>query len=1095
MSFRMKTLVGIAAIEGVLLFILVLSSLNYLRDSNDLELHHRAQTTAQLFAASSKNAILSSDLATLNALIQEALSNPGVVYLRVKGQGRVLEQGGDAEALARPFVADDDLDQVADGVFDTYANVSVAGADFGRIELGLSVEEMNLRLVNARQHITSIALLEVMLVALFSLILGSYLTRQLSRLTVAAKQIADGQMGLQVEVIGNDEIARAVRSFNHMSSRVKALYDEVQSDKDRLRAIMETVVDGIITINEHGVIESVNTAACHIFGYRVEEMLGRNVTMLMPESFQGDHDAHIQGHLHIGQSKIIGRNRELKGVRKNGTEFPLEVAVSKMTLNDKKFFVGALRDLSDVKEANEKLKESRILQGAVLDSALDCIITIDGKGRVLEFNPSAEQTFGYRRNEIIGQPMADFIIPEHYRSAHMQGIAHYLKNGRHHVLGRRIDITAIRKSGEEFPIELAITPIDLNGKTVFTAYLRDISERLRAEADLRYAKTQAEAASQAKSDFLAVMSHEIRTPMNAILGSLSILDETPLQPEQKRFLDTAEQAGRAMLWLINDILDFSKIEAGKLELEQSEIDIVALVEETVELMVPRARDKGIALTTYFDPGLPARVEGDPGRFRQIVLNLVSNAVKFTDEGGVQIIVSADRDERIRFEVSDSGIGIPEEIQMSLFQEFVQANSAYSRKYGGTGLGLAISSRLARMMEGDIGVNSQPGEGSRFWVTLKLPRVADAGLLGVPEGLPENVRLSIANTVVRNGLCKQLLAWGVGVEQRLSETGDTPLLEIMGPGESRVVVLKDVTVMCSITELEMPVKQAVLIAVLQGRKVVQACNENTAIEQVAVAPDGTGRILLVEDSQANQMVAIAMLERGGYEVDAVANGLEAVEAVGRFRYDLVLMDLSMPEMDGIEATKRIRAQQGKLGAMPIIAMTANAMEQDLQRCLEAGMDDYITKPVDKHKLLVMVRKWLEQNVPEAVVGGNQKKNETLDEVCINLKILAQLEEDTSAEFVPKMMEVYFRETRKRFDVVDAAIRSRDLQCLKDEAHALKSSAGTMGAAALQELAKAVELACKAGNEEEAFRMACEVKNVGQHCIAQLAQHYDVEVNDV
>lgn len=763
MTFQFKTVIGIALIQAILLTVLIRFGLGWLHDSNEDQFVEGAATTIQLFTSMTKSALISNDLASLDDVTQEVLLSSGVVYARVRNPvGTVLAEYGPSEVLARPFSEDTDPSKVLDDVYDTFATVFIDKDVYGRVELGLSVIEFQGALEDARLGTVTIAMMEMLLVAILSVLLGTYLTTRLQKLKHGSELIAREGPGYKIPVRGKDEIAQAIASFNDMSVR-------------------------------------------------------------LAESNSAQQTA-----------------------------------------------------LNDSHELAEQLQISEGQKTAILEEALDAIITIDRNGLILHYNSSAERTFGFTREEAIGGLLEEMIVPHQHREAHSAGLERMRAHGETHVIGQRLELPGLHKDGNEFPMEIAITRIETEHDLYFTAFMRDISDKKRQEEEIQKALVQAEQANEAKSRFLGTMSHELRTPLNAIINMNQLLLDTGLSENHRIYARMAGEAGQNLATMVDTILEYSRIDSDEIESENIFFNLQDVIASVERILEPAALDKGLEFILNVDPDVPSQIRSDPSMLRQILLSLINNAIKFTQTGSVRIHVEIERESpqgfEIIFNVIDTGIGITQEKQAELFDEFTQADSSYSRRYGGVGLGLAICNKLAGILGGKIGCESEVEQGSRFWLCIPL------------------------------------------------QGDDVEMLPAVEP-------------------------EPVLAPVVE---ITKAAEEGSQEHKP---------ILLVDDSMANRLVAAAILKKAGYSIGEVENGLQAVEAVKHGDYGLVLMDISMPEMDGYQATQAIRSLEGARGDIAIVAMTAGGSEDDRQRCFDIGMNGYLGKPVVRDQLLSAVEKWL------------------------------------------------------------------------------------------------------------------------------------------
>ncbi|MBS0210181.1 MAG: response regulator [Planctomycetes bacterium] len=684
------------------------------------------------------------------------------------------------------------------------------------------------------------------------------------------------------------------------------------------------------------------------------------------------------------------------------------------------------RPIVKLAEAEQALRTSEERARTIINAAYDAFVAMNPAGEIIDWNQQAEATFGWRRAEVLGRVLADVVIPPRYRDAHNQGLSRFLATGAGPVLNKRVEIAALHRDGREFPVELTISPIRLGDAWLFSAFVHDITERKRAESDLQRAKEEAVSATRAKSEFLANMSHEIRTPMNGLIGMTELTLNTELTAEQREFLDMVKLSADALLALLNDILDFSKIEAGKLELDPAPFELRDHLDDTMRTLALRAYGKGLELACRVPADVPDALVGDAGRLRQVIINLVGNAVKFTERG--EIVVTVERSAvaassagaevsprenglgsrlpgptvELHVAVADTGIGIAADKQPQLFQAFTQADASTTRKYGGTGLGLAISRQLVEMMGGRMWVDSTPGVGSTFHFTVRFGVQTDARPKHQVDwddirDLP--VLVVDDNATNRRILVEVLKQWGLrplavdGAEQALSELRHAAehghayplvLVDCMMPGMDGFALgeqvkqnpqLAQATLMMLSSALQpeyrtrsrslgfaaylnKPIKQSELLDTIMNNLRGAHLSRRPAAAPLEFQPRRPLRVLLAEDSLVNQKLAVRLMEKWGHQIVVANTGREALDAHEQQRFDLVLMDVQMPELDGFEATAALRQREQATGQhVPVIAMTAHAMKGDRERCLEAGMDAYVSKPIRPQELFDVIEETL------------------------------------------------------------------------------------------------------------------------------------------
>lgn len=1224
--------------------------------------------------------------------------------------------------------------------------------------------------------------------------------RPLRTLAKAALAVSSGQLDTPAPVASHDECGILTRTFNgmidHLADVNERLESQIKERTAKLKAILDSAANGIVMIDDRGVIDTVNPAVERIFGYTSDELLGKNVSMLMPSPQREEHDQYIARYLETGEKKIIGIGMEVEGLRKDGTTFPLELSVEEVDIDGRRFFAGCTCDISERKEVvkalqeseakfqqlaahlqdtlwmtngdgseviyaspayesiwgrsceslyenpsdwidgvhpedrervmhsffegapagdynetfrvlrpdgslrwihaigypirndmqqvyriagvardvtermkfeavlktvNERLRETTALQRAILNSVKYTVITVDSEGRITSFNKVAENMFGYRSQEVVGKTSPALLhdkreVVEYARVLSQElgqpvkpGIETFLTKPRMGEVEER-KWTGIRKDGSRFPMLLSITRIvnDHGEITGFLGMAQDITEREKAEAELREserfarrvldslscfagvsdtdgilleanraalivtglqskdligtpledlysfsydsivqgrireaikkaaggeisrfdvtgpvaggklmtvdfqiaplrndegkithlvpsavdvtdrvryeqqlekAKEESEQASLAKSQFLAAMSHELRTPLHGVIGMTELLMNTELDEPQRQFVKACHGSGTALLNLINDILDFSKIEAGKLELENAELQLHDLLDDLVETMAFQASEKGLELFVRISPDVPDRVIGDAGKLRQILVNLIGNAVKFTDRGEINVRVTtaggAD-DVLLRFEVADTGVGVPPELVDSLFDSFTQADSSTSRKYGGTGLGLAICKRLVEIMGGQIGVESQVNSGSTFWFETRHKRVAAVQQSDSASHLHDQRRvLLFTSSAVAGFFADTLTDWRMQVdvasstdelfhklrtavgrgrpldlvvveEQALSgndlsaflqtkksdpDTRPTKLLLVTSQGRRlSLAERRDIDSVVQRSLSQSTLLKAINECVFGNAEVQSADEEREELEDEFSLP--SSRVLLAEDNPTNQLYTRELLKQRGIECDCVISGKDALVAVKSRQYRLVLMDCQMPEMDGFETTRTIRQmeRQGELeGHLPIIALTANAIKGDRERCVEAGMDHYLSKPFEPQQLLQLITDLLSNNAD--TIGAQEANQRQSLQAAEPADLLPVDRQDLLArcmgklDFAQELLLDFEADLPSRVQEVSGRIEAGDAEGMGEVAHSLKGAAGIVAAQGVRRVAAALETCGKSGRLED------------------------------
>lgn len=860
-------------------------------------------------------------------------------------------------------------------------------------------------------------------------------------------------------------LARSTRDATNRDADQRDALAAAEQERARLTSLVAQVQGGILVEDTDRRIAIVNQEFCRIFGMPVDpaDLIGMDCSGAAEQSKSLAADP--EGFVALIEERLAARAVALSDEVRfaDGRVFERDY----VPIDHEGRPAGTLwqyREVTDRVSLEERLRTSEARNAETIATALDGVIWMDAGGNVIEFNPAAEAMFGYSRSEVLGRPLAELIIPERMRAAHTAGLRRILDGGASAIIGSRIELDALHASGHEFPVELAVTRSD-GQPPLFIAFMRDITEHRRAARELSEARDEAVHAAAARSEFLATMSHEIRTPMYGVIGTIDLLNQTRLDQEQRELVAVMHDSAIGLLDIINSVLDFSKLEAGRIELASERFSLRNVVEGVADLLAPDARRKGLRLATSVAGDVPAQVWGDPGRVRQIVVNLAGNAVKFTAAGDVVIRIRIEDQGpavgQVRIDVDDTGAGIPADAQAAMFTPFTQLGSPRAGHQPGSGLGLAITARLVEAMSGTVSCVSDVGAGTTLSVHLSLEVVPNRHTPAPPLA-GRRLRLSVRPGLAADAVAQTLESLGAVVDRAddapapdLAIVDHAPLPDgipalVIAPGEA-VPTPRDhadlVTLPVRATRMADTVLR--LLGAGPGTDPAPLARPDAARQRTDAF---SATVLLVDDNDVNRVLAQRQLEQLGATCVAVPSGAAAIEAVRRNRYSLILMDCRMPEIDGFEATRRIRRLEAKLGTRtPIVALTADGRPEDRTACLQAGMDDHVAKPLRMDDLDALIARWCPPPAPSPTAGPDDRTRPDAPELPGIHILLSEI----GAEETIRLFRTWKAEAPRRIESIRAGLDRDDLAAVAAAAHDLKSTLGLFGAADAAATAAAAE----------------------------------------
>ncbi len=876
------------------------------------------------------------------------------------------------------------------------------------------------------------------------------------------------------QILGKSWILLVAVDITHL---VEAHQRYLHSEQN-FNTLANTVPIPMLVISQQKqIVRFCNPAFRRLFRYSDSELLNKPLPALYADE-QG-----LAKALQVIASGAALYEHEIQARAKDGRLLWTSLFMHPIDYNNEPAYLVTAIDLTEIKLQSQIQQETADMFKALFDNIDTGMLLYDDDSNMLDVNPALVKILGYEQEDVETLKGLSFmdITPPEYRELSARQFEILKRTGHYDNYEKEY----LTKSGGRVPVSIiGATFVDRHGKRLFWALINDISNRLAAQKSILAAAEAAEKANKAKSAFLANMSHEIRTPLNAVLGFTTLLLDTTQSSEQRSYTEGIRTSGDSLLALINNILDLSKIEADKLDLENTQFNLRALLEDTLELTAKRADEKGLRLNYLLSTTVPPLLVGDPVRLRQILLNFLTNAVKFTADGSICLQVESRPPvnplrARLRFSVMDTGIGLTTEQIAKLFQPFSQADSSTTRKYGGTGLGLSICRKLAEAMGGSTGVNSAEGEGSCFWAEVELEEVRTNPL--PEEHLALKVGLYRLDLFQHQQLATQILAMGhTPVVLSGDEAGSDCHVLLCESAPPWMIPWLQITRYSDkpsegnddrMAVLFWPVKSSTLASHFNQ---LQHHHQPDHHHELSDAATASYRILLVEDNPLNQKVASIMLEKMGHKVELAANGEEAFNQVQRERYNLIFMDCQMPVMDGFEATRQIRKLPPPLGETPIVALTANALQGDKDECFAVGMNDYITKPVSMDALGKSIRNWA--RAPEEIVAPDRGE-QTLDPLTRSRLMtqvqdsLSKLESSLNPEIVHDLVLLFIDLGPASIREIDLALESKDWTSLAFAANRLKSDASQLGAALLSEVCLALEVAAARQNQDKCHELAC------------------------